>query len=539
MKPVPKTICYLLLALGLVGASWYVRARVISERPLSGELDNEDASSHVLLTCKLYDRLDPALHYYVPPLSYPGAENQWYFGKDAKKGLCVDEHGYYYYVSFPPTSFLVPYGIFKLFGLEFNIVNIRIYTLILQLISAGVFSAITCRLLLPRLHRPAAPEILLFAFLTFFFADELLKSYTLSYWAQHLYTPFLLIFCYQAGRGKYNWLYYTMLAAGCLIEWTAYLAAGAAVVLCYWRYRVSGDASYKRHLWYSVLTTALCGFGLTLWLTIPTGLFNTLYIMLSRIFVRSYGRANSGHFLQLPWNYALSLGAGLIVLTLVVLVFRYREIGAACRQVLNRTVLRNERLAFSAPLGFFLMLLGACCENLLLLQHAMIFSFDRIKVVALVCFALAYFVFAPRRLSSIQQAVLASGVGLQIVLSLYFFYERYDKSQGDFSAFAYHSNTRLGEYIRTHTPPRVKPICLQVGNLPALNLYAERNVPILYLNFPTAATPAEREAIIQTAIEDCCRGLDFDAAYYFYFDEQKNPTYKKYDLPKSAPAAPQ
>ena len=75
---------------------------------------NSNASWHVLLTVQAYDETPASIHKFLPIVSLGDEldkEIQW-------AEMVADEQGNYYYTSFSPAGYVLPYLFFKLFGLD-------------------------------------------------------------------------------------------------------------------------------------------------------------------------------------------------------------------------------------------------------------------------------------------------------------------------------------------------------------------------------------------------------------------------------------
>lgn len=214
---------------------------------------------------------------------------------------------------------------------------------------------------------------------------EVLVSHGIVYWPHSLYQPFLaalLIVLHKALLGAPTFLskkslYYAIFSLafiGGLIEWTGILFSllASIVIFALPRYRNSRISLILAIAAFASLAIIAIHFSIAL------GPKDFLYTSISRFLSRS---AKSASVFQLAKGYILSFAPWLLVCIISTLLVRFR----------------NLRAALSTP-GIAIMLLLSLLpliENLLMLQHASQFSFDRLKAVfpigiyLSVCFAIA------------------------------------------------------------------------------------------------------------------------------------------------------
>ena len=97
-------------------------------RPLSKH--HEFCTAIALRVMQVWDQGGIANYHFSPAMNYPGRANAFIQNDASSSGRMVDDKGTFYYISHPPLAYYVPYGVFQLFGLEFNEANIRGFHLV-------------------------------------------------------------------------------------------------------------------------------------------------------------------------------------------------------------------------------------------------------------------------------------------------------------------------------------------------------------------------------------------------------------------------
>lgn len=89
-------------------------ASIVARYPNASEnFQNSDATYHTLLTIQAYDETPILEHKFLPIVTLGGV-----FDKDIRWGATIlGDQGNYYYTSFGPIGFVLPYFFFKLFHL--------------------------------------------------------------------------------------------------------------------------------------------------------------------------------------------------------------------------------------------------------------------------------------------------------------------------------------------------------------------------------------------------------------------------------------
>ena len=88
-------------------------------------------------------------HHFAPPVTFPGEANRHINNhssiEDGRLGYSNDE-GIFYYVSYPPFAYIVPYVTFVVVGIEPSMLGLRIFNVAVQILSAGLLFVLMYRL---------------------------------------------------------------------------------------------------------------------------------------------------------------------------------------------------------------------------------------------------------------------------------------------------------------------------------------------------------------------------------------------------------
>jgi hypothetical protein len=341
---------------------------------------NLEASYHALLTVHALGESPPSHHWLLPTVT---------LGRPGDKaipwgGTIPTASGDYVYTSFQPAGFLAPYLTFKLLGITPSVEHLALFSAGIGLVSALLLFALLYRLLTyaGRDPWPAATAAMAGCIIGLF-SREALQSFGVIYWVHELYQPVLIVSLYACFRylaaepagTRGAWFVILMAFLGPLVEWTAYVF-NAGTVLLLW-FVVDERAASRRLAIRIVAATALAGLLTVLHFSLAAGVLPTLMAFARRFFNRSaMASAHAGNSFA---EYALSYGLFLIVIAalLLVLLLWHRT---------HRPIAKRERVL----LMVFALAAIPLAENLLLLQHAMQFSFDRLKFIIPAAFIIAF-----------------------------------------------------------------------------------------------------------------------------------------------------
>ncbi|WP_295463386.1 hypothetical protein [uncultured Pseudomonas sp.] len=360
---------------------------------------NLEASYHVVLSLKALDESGVAQHWWLPTVTLGGSHD-----KQVSWGATIPTRtGDYVYTSFSSYGFLAPYLGLKAAGLSPSLHSLALFNAALGALTA----LLLFRLLYLVLRRNAASRALAATAATLgcllaVFSREALLSQGLLYWVQSFYQVLLLaglltFFHYLEApegrqRTRLGWLLAALVCFGALTEWTGYVFGGGLAALFWLQRRQLPDG--QRLAWRLAFATALAGVLILLHYSLAAGLLPTLKAFARRFLARS---PNNAHLADFFAGYGLSFGLFLAAVAIAggVLLWQRRRLNWPRSTVLLL-------VAASVPL----------LENLLLLQHATQFSFDRLKFIFPAALVL---VLAFRALNNGGRALLA---GLLVVAAV-------------------------------------------------------------------------------------------------------------------------
>ena len=399
-----------LLVLGLFAAGVVARWNLILNRPLAGFADNEDSASHVLATAKCYRQASWRVHYGLPIFTFAATQDKGI--DDLPSASRQDKAGNVYYTSFPPGVFLAGYLVANAGD---PIVSLRLFNVLLQGLTSLLLGGLAYKASGNWLAACAAAAV-------YAATPESLKSHSIGFWAQQVYAPIMVV---QVGlatfRPRSPWLPAIGFFA-CLLEWTAF-PLGMGVTLCGWlRFRKTGD---RADLWAAVanLCAILAG-GLTLigWYGLIMDPKEYLVSLGYRAGVRSTRIALMG---SLVLRYGKSFGAFLVPMAaslMLIMSKRSRQWGCW---------------------GWIFVLYGsALLENIVMGDHALKYSYDRLKGVQVSALLIAWAAAeVPKWRTAIFGSCLAAGV-----LSIALIWFSFDFTQ-DFQSLEYTLHEKLGGVV--------------------------------------------------------------------------------------------
>jgi hypothetical protein len=351
------------------------RLRMPEIEKISGA-QNMEATYHVLLTATALDESPLASHWLLPTVSLGRAAD-----KNIPWGATIPTRsGDYVYTSFTPAGFVAPYLWFKALGQAPSATNLAIFNVLLGALTACGLFLLLLSLLQFRGHAPrVAVAAALLGSAIGIFSREALLSHGVIYWSHCLYQPILVLSLYllfQYLRDETRRVLYAralMAAAflGPMTEWTGYVFnAGVVLLLCLYGALVplppAGMRALARKI---VVISAAAGVVTVAYYSLAAGVDPAVDAFLQRFLARS---AASGTFADLITGYGLSYGVFLLpLLPILALRLRPRAAVADIDADVRRKITTVVFLAACFPL----------LENVVMLQHATQFSFDRLKFI--------------------------------------------------------------------------------------------------------------------------------------------------------------
>jgi hypothetical protein len=201
-----------------------------------------------------------------------------------------NQQGDYYYISYPPFGYLLPYFIFKLISLKPTILGIQILNLCLHFIGAYFIFLIISLLSLKNNQKINWPGVIGFGIYTFlplnlWFQSNVYSPETLiqTIFIIEAYILFKILFSKQIGN-YYWWLLGIFNFLAVYTEWLGILLAGT---ICLYALFKAKDKKYKT-IFYIVMITSLLALMLTVYqYSLISGLHDLLVIYENKYLLRS------------------------------------------------------------------------------------------------------------------------------------------------------------------------------------------------------------------------------------------------------------
>ena len=179
-------------------------------------------------------QMDGAVKYHFNPvMTYPGTANKYINKYASTTGKMVDPEGNYYYVSHPPFAYILPYLVFELLNVKAAVINIEIFHLVINFISALFIYLIICNLL-ARKPFEAINWIGVCGFSVYLFSAGVLWFQCNTYMSNMLVHLFFLAACYyllqifanEKQNNKYLFFYAASLFFMIYTSWLGIFFAG-------------------------------------------------------------------------------------------------------------------------------------------------------------------------------------------------------------------------------------------------------------------------------------------------------------------------
>ncbi len=184
---------------------------------------NSDATWHTLLTMESYDETPIRQHKFLPIVSLGNIDDKFISWGET----IPDGKGNYYYTSFSPAGYILPFLFVKLFHLPINELSLYIFNTFLFIISSLLWFA-----LLNKIYSKSKNKyiVILIGVLCYIFSPELFHGMGIVYWHQSVMQVTLLIqlLSYYIWKNedskKAKVIFFAMTLINPYIEWTGYVA---------------------------------------------------------------------------------------------------------------------------------------------------------------------------------------------------------------------------------------------------------------------------------------------------------------------------
>lgn len=369
----------------------------------SGDINylNSDATWHTLLTIQCYDETPARVHKFLPIVSLGAPEDKFILW-----GATIsDMKGNYYYTSFSPVSFFSAYLFIKIFHLPICEKSLYIFNTFLYAVSTILFLIFLYYVMLKGKTPFKIITVLFTGLISYVFSPELFHGMGMTYWAQSLMQVNLLIqllafYLWQTEDSKKaQVIFYIMCVLNPYTEWTGYVANAGFVLAVLFQHK-KGDG-IKKLLASIGIIIGLTMLSLALFILHFISVVNVkdfFYVVKMRFFARNTA--------SLPLKNGLkSLLKGYLKSFYVLWIL------AACFVIWN--IIQNGKIEFRYRI-MMLVLLFPLFENVIMLEHAVSYTFDRMKLSFYLAFMIAELVM--QILETAKRKILAAGIIMSMTL---------------------------------------------------------------------------------------------------------------------------
>lgn len=315
---------------------------------------------HVLLTTKALAGSPISEHWLLPSvsLSLPGDKSiPWGATQPTSAGHQI-------YTSFTPPGFLAPFLWFSATGIEYNPFNLALFGLFLGCVANAVLYFLLVELLTPLAGRERAHLGAFAGAMIGLFSREALLSLGFLYWAHSLYhllsvlTLYSLLKFLRSADVRWKLSFIVLTFLGPTVEWTGFIF-NAGVFLFF-----ANKGKSCRDMAAGVAVSTMLAFA---YIFLHFGLAIGFVTTLQNFIYRFQGRSGAvGNVHEMLAGYVVSYG---LFIPFVFCCLGYLAFRAVDSREQSGDLIGPILLVSSIPL----------VENLLLVQHATQFSFDRLK----------------------------------------------------------------------------------------------------------------------------------------------------------------
>lgn len=325
---------------------------------------DSNASWHVLLTVQAYDETPISTHKFLPIVSLGDTmdkEIPW-------AEMVADKEGNYYYTSFSPVGFVLPYFFFKLFHLPVTERSLYIFNTVLCCLAL----LFTIKLFIDIFKEHLRKEtVILVITMLFAFQTEMMHGMGMVYWHQSLMQvllplQFLCFFHFEDDR-KWKIVYFILTVVMPYVEWTGFIANVGFALALFFKHGIKiQKKDFQRALLTGVCTALalvlLCGHYLIVvdWNSFVGALRDRYHMRTTYAYATTF---------NLLWGYWKSFKGLWIILAIL---------GISC-VILNKGVKWITKWISLLPMLF--VMLFPVLENIVMKEHAISYTYDRLKLI--------------------------------------------------------------------------------------------------------------------------------------------------------------
>lgn len=203
---------------------------------LESPADYEWHSATVLRHLQIWYADGALEHNFVPPVSYAGDANKHIDNHSSiEKGRMgyARPDGTFYYVSYPPLSYIAPYMSFTLLGIEPNIIGVRLFNVLVQVATASVLFALVYRVTRNSFASVVGYALYLFAPITLYMhaINYMADMFVQLFFALCAYWFFVIIDTKHASVQRVRYVYAALGVSLGLMVYTEWLGLFVALFL--------------------------------------------------------------------------------------------------------------------------------------------------------------------------------------------------------------------------------------------------------------------------------------------------------------------
>lgn len=432
-RPLPELLPCVITAVVVVVALT-AELNLALTRPLAGRFDDQEPESHILVTELAFEQNPWRVHHFLPIFTLGDRPNK--FIDEHPGAASADEQGNYFYTSTPPLTFVTPYLAAKLTAGHPTLFSLRLYNIALQAITAALLAWL---IVLCARTAAADPRARMLAALTvvviYMSAPECLRSHTIALWGQQFYCPVLLLEIIAFLFWPSALLLGALSFIACLADWTPYVAHFAMVAIALYAHWKTRERQALRVAVAIAVATALSGLCMVAWFhsVMP------VHSYFEDLMRRSAARSGSWRDLQyLAPAYVNSFGLFALLGATALFWRPWAQRNSTASHPSRRILPGADPFLIAATILSFSLV-----ENVLMNDHALNYSYDRLKGVELLAVLVAW---GASRKSS--RAVAAFAFAMLIgIFSTYLFWVAFQTPQG-WSYIPHSQQERLGSLIR-------------------------------------------------------------------------------------------
>lgn len=375
-----KTKFFNIIALLLLSVVLVVFVSVMKYPKGDVNFTNSDATYHTLLTMQAYDETPISVHKFLPIVTLGGETD-----KNIPWGATVaDSQGNYYYTSFSPAGYVLPYLFCKIFFLPINAMSLYVFNSILFSVSAFLIGVLVFKIFSDK-KSPLFLSII--AVFLYILTPEMLISMGIVYWPHSVMQVTLLvqliafIDIYKFKKGKCSTILFLVMSfINPYIEWTGYVAnVGYALAFVIINRKDIKIGMKKAMVMAGITFLSFMAFSIHYCSTINAKEY--VYALGKRFLSRSITERYS--YLQLLTGY---LDSFFLVLCLVGILFIVTTLIYKGFSWIKLSVFWSNKIIFAVTMF-------PVFENILMKEHAVLYTFDRMKLIFILLLVICDFVY--------------------------------------------------------------------------------------------------------------------------------------------------